>query len=232
MCSRARTPSRSWACRPDQTCSPQILLTTRWHASVRNTSTPTDWPVRSWFSFRLGCASAPAGMAVHAYHLQLSQLARQDYFFCSQGLLKLKPHINMTNCWEPGSGYAILTCGRSWSSKCTELLLQRDLAFKGACIFVKTCTVLQDKKHSDPIENAMTVMQINPILKTAMRQLKGIRLEQTEEEVVLVLLSRFSWFKACMHACYVTICTNCTSARCHTAPCNLVCEVQPMLGPP
>lgn len=135
-----------------------------------------------------------------ACYLQICQLARQGYCYRSQGLLKLKSHVNMTNCWEPGSGYAIVTCGTSWSSKCTQPLLQRDLAFKGACGYTKPCTALQDKKHSDSIENAMTVMQINPILKTAMRQLKGIRLEQTEEEVVLVLLSRFSWFKACMLA--------------------------------
>lgn len=41
----------------------------------------------------------------------------------------------------------------------------------------------------------MTVMQVNPLLKTAMRQMKGIRLEATDEEMVLTLLSRFSWFK-------------------------------------
>lgn len=61
-------------------------------------------------------------------------------------------------------------------------------------------TWIRDKKASDSFENAMTVMQINPILKTAMRQLKGIRLQQTDEEVELVLLSRFSWFK--LHECY------------------------------
>ena len=41
----------------------------------------------------------------------------------------------------------------------------------------------------------MTVMQVNPLLKTAMRQLKGIRLEATDEEMVLTLLSRFSWLR-------------------------------------
>lgn len=41
----------------------------------------------------------------------------------------------------------------------------------------------------------MSVMQINPLLKSAMRQLKGIRLEATDEELVLTLLSRFSWFR-------------------------------------
>lgn len=46
----------------------------------------------------------------------------------------------------------------------------------------------------------MTVMQINPFLKTAMRQLKGIRLEQTDDAVVLNLLSRFPWFKVALHA--------------------------------
>ena len=46
----------------------------------------------------------------------------------------------------------------------------------------------------------MTVMQINPFLKTAMRQLKGIRLEQTDDAVMLNLLSRFPWFKVVMHA--------------------------------
>ena len=55
--------------------------------------------------------------------------------------------------------------------------------------------MLQDTKASDSYENAMTVMQINPLLKTAMRQLKGIRLEATDEEMVLTLLSRFSWFR-------------------------------------
>lgn len=67
-----------------------------------------------------------------------------------------------------------------------------------------TCAVtrplLQDKKSSDSIEGAMSVMQINPFLKIAMRQLKGIELKQTDSEVVLVLLSRFSWFRvwACL----------------------------------
>lgn len=45
----------------------------------------------------------------------------------------------------------------------------------------------------------MTTMQINPFLKTAMRQLKGIRLEATDEEVVLTLLSRFPWFRVRHH---------------------------------
>lgn len=45
----------------------------------------------------------------------------------------------------------------------------------------------------------MTVMQINPLLKTAMRQLKGIKLEVKDEEVVLTLLSRFSWFRVRQH---------------------------------
>jgi hypothetical protein len=45
----------------------------------------------------------------------------------------------------------------------------------------------------------MTVMQINPFLKTAMRQLKGIRLEQTDDAVVLNLLSRFPWFEVALH---------------------------------
>ncbi|DBA74570.1 hypothetical protein WJX79_007429 [Trebouxia sp. C0005] len=56
-------------------------------------------------------------------------------------------------------------------------------------------TWIRDKQASDSFENAMTVMQINPFLKTAMRQLKGIRLEQTDDAVVLNLLSRFPWFK-------------------------------------
>ena len=55
--------------------------------------------------------------------------------------------------------------------------------------------MLQDKKASDSIESAMTVMQINPFMKAAMRQLKGIRLEATDDEIVLTLLSRVSWFK-------------------------------------
>ncbi len=46
----------------------------------------------------------------------------------------------------------------------------------------------------------MTVMQINPFLKTAMRQLKGIKLEQTDDAVVLNMLSRFPWFKVAMQA--------------------------------
>ena len=54
---------------------------------------------------------------------------------------------------------------------------------------------MQDKKASDSYENAMTTMQINPLLKTAMRQLKGIRLEQTDEEVVMVMLSRIPWLR-------------------------------------
>ena len=41
----------------------------------------------------------------------------------------------------------------------------------------------------------MSVMQINPLLKIAMRQLKGIELKQTDKELVLVLRSRFSWFR-------------------------------------
>ncbi|KAL3137320.1 hypothetical protein ABBQ32_006860 [Trebouxia sp. C0010 RCD-2024] len=56
-------------------------------------------------------------------------------------------------------------------------------------------TWIRDKHASDSYENAMTVMQINPLLKTAMRQLKGIKLEVKDEEVVLTLLSRFSWFR-------------------------------------
>ncbi|KAL0035382.1 hypothetical protein WJX77_003830 [Trebouxia sp. C0004] len=56
-------------------------------------------------------------------------------------------------------------------------------------------TWIRDKEASDSFENAMKVMQINPFLKTAMRQLKGIRLEQTDDAVVLHLLSRFPWFK-------------------------------------
>ena len=64
----------------------------------------------------------------------------------------------------------------------------------------RPCCTLQDKEASDSFENAMTVMQINPFLKTAMRQLKGIKLEQTNDAVVLNLLSRFPWFKVAMHA--------------------------------
>jgi len=64
----------------------------------------------------------------------------------------------------------------------------------------RPCCTLQDKEASDSFENAMTVMKINPFLKTAMRQLKGIRLEQTDDAVVLNLLSRFPWFKVAMHA--------------------------------
>lgn len=55
--------------------------------------------------------------------------------------------------------------------------------------------MLQDPIASDSYEHAMTVMQVNPLLKSAMRQLKGIRLEATDEEMVLTLLSRFSWFR-------------------------------------
>ena len=54
---------------------------------------------------------------------------------------------------------------------------------------------MQDTKASDSIEHAMSTMQINPFLKIAMRQLKGIELKQTDTEVVLVLMSRFSWFR-------------------------------------
>ena len=58
-----------------------------------------------------------------------------------------------------------------------------------------TALAFQDKKSADTFENAMTVMQITPLLKTAMRQLKGIKIEATDEDVVLTLLSSFSWFK-------------------------------------
>lgn len=60
-------------------------------------------------------------------------------------------------------------------------------------------TWTRDKKSSDSIEGAMSVMQINPFLKIAMRQLKGIELKKTDSEVVLVLLSRFSWFRLHEH---------------------------------
>ena len=53
--------------------------------------------------------------------------------------------------------------------------------------------ITQDTKASDSIEHAMSIMQINPFLKIAMRQLKGIELKQSDTEVVLVLMSRFSW---------------------------------------
>lgn len=78
--------------------------------------------------------------------------------------------------------------------------LHQHAAYSLSPSILKAGAVLQDKKASDSFENAMTVMQINPILKTAMRQLKGIRLQQTDEEVELVLLSRFSWFKVATYA--------------------------------
>ena len=97
----------------------------------------------------------------------------------------------MTIFWELGSEYATTqTCFRNQAL--IKVLCMRTYQ-TNECL--PNCLVLQDKKASDSFEHAMTVMQINSFLKPAMRQLKGIRLEATNEEVVLTLLSRFSWFK-------------------------------------
>ena len=80
---------------------------------------------------------------------------------------------------------------------------------------------LQDKKASDPIENAMSVMQINPLLKIAMRQLKGIELKQTDKQLVLVLRSRFSWFRV-SNASYVSFCFSTPVMLCSS---SYVCTV-------
>jgi hypothetical protein len=55
--------------------------------------------------------------------------------------------------------------------------------------------VVQDQEESDSMEPAMAIMHLNPLMRTAIRRMKGMRIVQTTDEFEMQILSGILWFK-------------------------------------
>jgi hypothetical protein len=54
---------------------------------------------------------------------------------------------------------------------------------------------MQDHQLSDPMEGACNIMQLNGLMRTAVKMVKGVKLTLNEEEFDVAVFSVISWFK-------------------------------------
>ena len=55
--------------------------------------------------------------------------------------------------------------------------------------------VLQDKAASDSMEPTLKLMHVNRLIRTAVKLVKGIELQQTGNSFEMIVLSGILWFK-------------------------------------
>ena len=56
--------------------------------------------------------------------------------------------------------------------------------------------LIQDKTASDSMEPTMQLMQVNRLIRSAIRLVKGTELRQTADSFEIAVLSGILWFKA------------------------------------
>ena len=62
---------------------------------------------------------------------------------------------------------------------------------------MQTVPTVQDKEASDSMEETLTVMKVNRLIRGAVGLVKGTELRQTQDSFQIAVLSGILWFKVC-----------------------------------